>query len=64
MVTAGAVRLLWSLEDRGVAVRLDERDGALLVGPRGRLTDADRRAIRAYRDELRELVQHRPLGVQ
>lgn len=53
-VPLAALRVLWSLEDRGLIVRLDG-DG-LLVGPRGKLTDADRAGIRQHRDDLRQLV--------
>ena len=54
-VTREALTLLWSLEDRGLIVELD--DGDLLVGPRGQLTGADRQGIREHKDELISLVK-------
>ena len=54
-VTREAVTLLWSLENRGLIVELD--DGDLLVGPRGQLTGTDRQGIRAHKDELISLVR-------
>jgi hypothetical protein len=51
--------VLWAFEDRGLTIRLDH-DGALLVGPRERLTVADRDAIRAHRDMLVALVRYEP----
>lgn len=52
-----ALKLAWDLENRGCVVRLDE-DGALLAGPREKLTTNDRRAIREYRDGLITIVRY------
>jgi hypothetical protein len=54
-VPLSAVQLLLELEGRGLSIRGDD-DGGLVVGPRSRLTDADREAIRQHRDALRVLV--------
>ena len=54
-VTRDALALLWSLEDRGLTVELD--DGDLLVGPRRKLTGADRQQIRDHKPELIRLVE-------
>ena len=54
-VTQEALELLWDLEDRGLIVRRD--DPELLVGPRNRLTPADRSAIKAHKDELMSLLR-------
>ena len=51
-----ALQLAWDLEDRGCRLVLDG-DG-LAVGPRELLTDADRAAIRRWRDDLRMVVEH------
>jgi hypothetical protein len=56
-VPLNALQTLWAFEDRGLTVRL-AADGALLVGPRDRLTPADREAILAYRDQLVSLVRY------
>ena len=56
-VPLAALRVLWSLEERGLHVQLDDDDG-LFVGPRRQLTSADRDAIRAHRDDLRQLVRY------
>jgi hypothetical protein len=56
-VSLPALQLLWALEDRRLTIRLDD-DGGLLVGPRTRLTNADRAAIRQHRDELVALVRY------
>ena len=52
-----ALQLLWNLENRGLTVKLDDT-GALLVGPRGRLTPRDRGAIQRNRDTLARLVTY------
>lgn len=62
-VPLDAVRLLLELEDRGLRIRLDA-DGAVLIGPQRHLTDADREAIRRYRDELRALIRYCEMSVQ
>ena len=55
-VSLAAVRLLWNLERRGFALRLD--GGTACVRPGSSLTATDRRALGAYRDEVRALVAH------
>lgn len=55
VVSRDALQLLWELEARGCTVRR-EPDGALFVGPRSAMTDADGAAIRRHRDELLALV--------
>ena len=52
-----ALRLLWDFEERDLIVRLSD-DGGLLVGPRNKLTPADRERIRTHRDALVELVKY------
>lgn len=54
-VPLDALQVLWGLEDRGLAVRIDD-EGCLLVGPSTSLTNADRQAINQHRDALRALV--------
>jgi hypothetical protein len=49
-----AVRLALDLENRGLELRLDG-DG-LAVGPRARLTDEDRCAIRHYKFHLMAII--------
>ena len=51
-----AVRLALDLENRGMHLILDG-DG-ILVGPRDRLTDEDRDAIRRWRLHLRAIVAY------
>jgi hypothetical protein len=53
-VPLDALRLALDLENRGLHFTLDG-DG-ILVGPRDRLTDDDRDAIRRWRTHLRALV--------
>jgi hypothetical protein len=53
-VPVDAVRLLLELEERGIDVRVDCQ--GLSVGPRDRLTDDDRNAIRQHRQALISLV--------
>ncbi|MEP6592479.1 MAG: hypothetical protein ABJC51_02235 [Acidobacteriota bacterium] len=57
VVSLAALRLLWSFEHRGCIVRQAE-DGMLLVGPRDRITDAERVHIREHRDALLRLVTY------
>lgn len=54
--TLAALRLLWSLEDRGLTLTLDGED--LLVGPRTDLTPGDRDLIREHKPELIYLVRY------
>ena len=56
-VDIAALRLLWALEDRGLDVRL-AADGDLLVGPRAELSADDRAGIRAYRNQVVQLVRY------
>jgi hypothetical protein len=49
-----ALELLWSLESRGLQVTLE--GDVLAVGPRNRITDTDRGAIRYYRYHLQAVV--------
>ncbi len=62
-VSLPALRVLWDLENRGLTIRLDA-DGGLLVGPRDRLTPADRELIHRHRDQLIALVSYEPETVQ
>lgn len=57
-VSLDALRLGWSLEDRGF--RMDTVGDKLRVSPHQHLTADDVAAIRANRDELLTLVQHVP----
>lgn len=45
-----ALQLAWELESRGLSLAVEGE--ALTVGPRDRLTDADRNAIRRWRIHL------------
>jgi hypothetical protein len=56
-VTLEALRLAWSLEERGFYVRLAE-DGGLVVSPRSRITSDDDQAIRQHKCELIALVRY------
>ena len=51
------LRLLWSLEDRGLQVERTQRN-TLSIGPRDQLTKDDRDAIRDHRDTLLTLVDY------
>jgi hypothetical protein len=55
-VSLDSLQLLWSLEDRGCVIEAEQGD--LLVGPRGRVTDAERERIRALKFELLALVRY------
>ena len=57
VVPVEALRILWALEERDFDIRLAD-DGVLCVMPGSKLTSADRRAIAAHRDALRELVAY------
>jgi len=52
-----ALRLAWDLEDRGCSVTVEAGD-VLRVGPRDRLTDADRAAIKTWKPALIELTKY------
>jgi len=51
-----AVCLLWSLEQRGVSVRIDN-DGELVMKPMSLIPASDRKLIRRYRSHLLHLVR-------
>ena len=55
--TVAALRLLWSLEDRGLTIALEDEEH-LLVGPRADLTPGDRALIREHKPELIHLVRY------
>jgi hypothetical protein len=57
-VSLDALRLGWSLEDRGF--RLEPVGDKLRVAPHTALTAEDVAAIKTHRDELLTLVQYRP----
>jgi hypothetical protein len=57
-----ALRLALTLESRGVV--LGVRDGDLCAGPCQLLTDADRAAIRRWRNHLMALATYQPEPVQ
>ena len=51
-----AVCLLWSLEQRGVSIRIDD-DGLLVMKPMSKIPESDRKLIRRYRSHLLHLVR-------
>ena len=55
-VSLETLRLLWAFEDRGCTVKVEA--GALLIGPRSRITDEEREQIREHRDELLAVVNY------
>ena len=54
-VPDNALHLLWSLENRGVKIRIDH--GALVMTPTSKIPNADRRLIKKYRSHLMHLVR-------
>jgi hypothetical protein len=56
VVALEALRLVWTLEERGCVLRVDADQ--LFAGPRAVLTDDDRQAIRRWRDDLIRLVAY------
>lgn len=54
-VPLDALQLLWSLESRGLDLKLGADQG-VMVGPARSLTEEDRQAIRHHRDTLRALI--------
>jgi hypothetical protein len=61
VVPIAAYALTWDLEQRGCELALDGRD--VLVGPRDRITDDDRRGIRKYKADIRVILSQRNLVV-
>jgi hypothetical protein len=61
-VPLAALQLAWQLEDKGCTMRID--GDVLVVGPRDRLTEDDRAAIRHWRDHLRAIAAYEPPAVQ
>jgi hypothetical protein len=62
-VPVAALRLALALEDKGCVFRVDD-DGVLLVGPRDKLSESDRAAIRQWRDDLARIVSYTAPVVQ
>jgi hypothetical protein len=59
LVSVDALRMLWTLEDRGFDVKLgDGRRFKVLVAPANGLTDQDKAAIHTHRNALAELVRY------
>ncbi len=55
LVPDQALQILWSLEDRGVQIKIDH--DALTMKPMSKITDADRRLIKQYKSHLIHLVR-------
>jgi len=55
LVPDQALHLLWSLEDRGVTIRIE--DGLLLMQPMSQIPESDRQLIRRYKFHLLHLVR-------
>jgi hypothetical protein len=62
VVPLAALQLALNLEDRGCVLRLD--GDQLFAGPRDRLTDDDRVAIRRWREHLKAVISHCDIEVQ
>jgi hypothetical protein len=58
VVPVAAVTLLLDLERRGLSIRVDQSDGAIIYHPGRLLTDADKAAVAEYRESLRALVRY------
>ncbi|MDQ3349968.1 MAG: hypothetical protein M3545_18635 [Acidobacteriota bacterium] len=58
VVPVVAVTLLLDLERRGLSIRVDAADGAIVCRPGRLLTAEDKGAIAAYRDQLRGLIRY------
>jgi len=56
LVPDPALHLLWSLEERGVSIRIDD-DGLLVMKPMSKIPESDRKLIRRYRSHLLHLVR-------
>jgi hypothetical protein len=54
-VPDNALHLLWSLEDRGVQIRIDH--DALVMTPTSKIPESDRRLIKQYKAHLMHLVR-------
>lgn len=61
-VPVDALRLAWALETRGLALTLDG-DALVVAGPRGALSEADRAAIRRWREHLKAIASYDALEV-
>jgi hypothetical protein len=55
-VSLDALRLVWALEGRGVAVRVEGSD--IVLWPPALLTDDDVAAVRAMKADVRALVHY------
>ena len=55
LVPDQALQILWSLEDRGVQIKIDH--DALTMKPMSKITDSDRRLIKQYKSHIMHLVR-------
>jgi len=55
-VPDNALHLLWSLENRGVKIRIDY-DALVMTPTTSKIPDSDRRLIKKYRSHLMHLVR-------
>jgi hypothetical protein len=55
LVPDQALHILWSLEDRGVQIKIDH--DALTMKPMSKITDSDRRLIKQYKSHIMHLVR-------
>ena len=56
LVPDPALHLLWSLEERGVAIRIDG-DDTLVMKPMSLIPESDRKLIRRYKPHLLHLIR-------
>jgi len=56
LVPDPALELLWSLEQRGVSIRIDD-DGLLVMKPMSKIPESDRKLIRRYKPHLLHLIR-------
>jgi len=55
VVPVAVLRRLWNLEERGLAIGLDD-NGAVRVTPAKLLSDEDRAFLRQYRDAVADIL--------
>jgi hypothetical protein len=55
VVSVDALKLLWSLEDRGCDVRVDGGGALRLLG---KVTERDREAVRAHQQDVLNIVRY------
>ena len=52
------LQFCWQLEDRGIALTVDESDGSIVAMPASKLTDTDCATIREHKPAIVDILRY------